>query len=175
MKNIIWKYGLLSGGIVVVLMYGSFLIQGDNFDFSKGELFGYATMIISLSMIFFGVRSYRDKKLEGAITFGKAFQVGLYIALIAAAIYVIAWMIYSQFAGSDFMDQYYQYSLEQLQNSGASPEEINEEIAKMDKFREMYKNPFVKMGMTFMEIFPVGLIVSLISALVLRKKAAVVG
>lgn len=175
MKNPIWKYGLLAGGIVVVLMYGSFLLQGDDFDFSRGEIFGYATMIISLSMIFFGVKSYRDNKLGGGITFGKAFQVGLYIALIAAAIYVIAWMLYSSFAATDFMDQYYQYAMEQLQNSGATQEEIDKQVANMERYKEMYKNPFFKMGITFMEIFPVGLIVALITAIVLRRKVVEVG
>ncbi len=175
MKNPIWKYGLLAGGIVVVLMYGSFLLQGDDFDFSRGELYGYATMIISLSMIFFGVKSYRDNILEGGITFGKAFQVGLYIALIAAAIYVIAWMLYSSFAATDFMDQYYQYAMEQLQNSGATQEEIDKQVANMERYKEMYKNPFFKMGITFMEIFPVGLIVALITAFVLRRKVVEVG
>jgi hypothetical protein len=40
----------------------------------------------------------------------------------------------------------------------------------MEQFQEMYKNPFVKIGVTYMEILPVGLLVSLISAGLLRKR-----
>lgn len=173
MKNIIWKYGLLSGGLLLILMYGSFILQGDEMDFSRGEIYGYATMIISLSMIFVGVKNYRDKNMGGVISFGKAFTTGLYIALIASAIYVIAWMFYSHFFAQDFMEQYYQYSVEQVQNSGLSAQEVDEKITEMERFKEMYKNPFVKMGFTFIEIFPIALIVALISAFILKKKPAV--
>ena len=60
--------------------------------------------------------------------------------------------------------------LEKLKAGGATPEKLAEEKAKMDRFQELYKNPFINVGMTFMEIFPVGLIVTTVSAAILRKK-----
>ncbi|MCB0650729.1 MAG: DUF4199 domain-containing protein [Saprospiraceae bacterium] len=176
MKNTVWKYGLISGGVLAFFMILTFSIQGrgEEIDFSGGMLLGYVTMIISLSMVFVGVKSYRDNHLAGSISFDQSFKTGLLIALIASCIYVITWMLYSHFLAPDFMDQYYKYNLEQLQNSGADEEEISRQIALMEKYKEMYKNPFLKTGMTFLEIFPVGLIVALITAFILKKKTAAV-
>ncbi len=127
-------------------------------------------MIIALSAIFVGVKSYRDKELAGSISFGNAFKVGLLMALVASAFYVAGWMVYVNTAGENFMDMYYEQNIEKVKNSGDSEAEIHAKIADMEKFRELYKNPLVKIGVTFLEIFPVGLLIALISAAVLKKK-----
>jgi hypothetical protein len=92
MKRIALLFGSISGGIMVVMFFGVRIVIGDDADFSTGEWIGYATMIIALSMIFVGVKSFRDKSSNGMISFGKAFQVGLLITLVASAIYVFGWM-----------------------------------------------------------------------------------
>lgn len=173
MKKIILNYGLLSGGILAaVMLITAQLWTSGKMDMGAGEWVGLGSMVIALSTVFFGIRTYRDKEAGGVISFGKAFQVGLLITLIASAIYVAVWMLYTTFGdGGQFMDQYYQYSVEQLQKSGKSAAEIEQEIAKMQEFKEMYKSPLVKIGITFLEIFPVGLLISLLSAALLRRKA----
>ena len=95
MKKVVITFGLLSGVILTLMMLGSMSLKQDQTDFKLAEVVGYVSMIVSLSMVFFGIRSYRDNYLQGNINFGKAFQVGLYITLIASAIYVTGWMIYS--------------------------------------------------------------------------------
>ena len=45
-------------------------------DFMSNDIVGYAAMVVMFSLIFFGVRNYRNKQLEGYITFGKAFKWG---------------------------------------------------------------------------------------------------
>ncbi len=173
MTRTVVTYGLLAGILNTVLMLGAMPLytKEGQMNFQLGELLGYASMIVALSMIFFGIRHYRDRQSGGRISFGKAFQTGLLITLVASAVYVIGWMGYSSFGpGQDFMDQYYQYSVEQLRSSDRPPEVIEREIAEMETFREMYRNPLVQIGITFLEIFPVGLIISLISAAILRKK-----
>lgn len=171
MKKIVLNYGLLAGGILaVVMLITTPLWSSGKMDMETGGWVGYISMIVALSAVFFGVRTYRDKEAGGVISFGKAFQVGLLITLVASAIYVAVWMFYLSFGGGgDFMEQYYQYSVEQLRQSGKPAAEIEQEIAKMAEFKEMYKNPLVKIGITFMEIFPVGLVISLLSAAFLRK------
>ena len=146
------------------------MFTGKTMDFSRGELIGYASMIIAFSTIFFGIRSYRDDELSGRITFGQAFRIGIGITLVATAIYVIAWMIISNTIATDFMADYYQHSVEKIRASGLSEAQIEEKIEKMEKFAELYKNPIVKIGMTFLEIFPVGLVITLISSFILKKK-----
>lgn len=173
MTRTVLTYGLLAGILNTVLMLGTmplYMKEGQP-NFQLGELLGYASMIVAFSMIFFGIRHYRDRQSDGRISFGKAFRTGLLITLVASAVYVTGWMLYASFGpGQDFMDQYYQYSLEQLRSSGRPPEVIEREIAEIEAFKEKYRNPLVRIGVTFLEIFPVGLIISLISAAILRKK-----
>jgi len=172
MKKIVLNYGLLGGAIVAILMLimAPFWSSGE-MSMNTGEWLGYISMIVALSSIFFGVRAYRDKEAGGFISFGKALQVGLLITLVATAIYVTVWMLYSTFGGgADFMEQYFQYSVEQVKQSGKAPADIEKEIAQMEQYKEMYKNPLVQIGITFIEIFPVGLVISLLSAALLMKK-----
>jgi len=170
-------FGVLAGLILILLFIleqSLWFKDPENIDFKKGEILGYISMLISLSMIFFGVRTYRDKHLNGIISFGKAFQVGLWITLVASTIYVVGWIIY--FNTSETMQQfpelYLNYMLEELQKSGASTTEIAEKEVEFRRNMAMYKNPAVMIAITFLEIFPVGLVIDLLSAFLLRKKNA---
>jgi len=175
MRRTVFKYGLLAGAILVVFFMATkgFWISVDGkIDMDKGWLFGYTNMILSLSMVFFGVRHYRDQHLEGKINFGKALWVGFLIALVASAVYVIGWMIYANVTGSaqDFMDQYQEYYKQKWVESGMQAEEIAKKTAEFQKNAELYKNPFVMAVFTLFEILPVGILVALISAFLLKKK-----
>ncbi len=171
-KNII-IYGLIAGIVVaipmLVVVNGIADAQG-KVDFDKSMLIGYASMLIAFSMVFVGIKNYRDKYNGGTITFGKAFKTGFYIVLIASTMYVITWLIDYFFFIPDFMDKYATHMLEQLKADGASSAEIEKQSADMVKFGKMYKNPFFNALMTYMEILPVGLIVTLISSLILKRK-----
>jgi len=170
MKKMVITYGLLSGAVGAVLMLCLALYMGTDFDSAaSSHLVGYAGILLSMLFVFFGVRAYRDQAAAGVISFGKAFQVGLLITLISCAIYVLAWMIVSNTLMSDFMDKYVAYTLEKLRSSGASEAVISEKTAEMEHFKELYKNPLFRIGITFLEPFPVGLAVTLLTAAVLRR------
>ncbi|MBL7825583.1 MAG: DUF4199 domain-containing protein [Saprospiraceae bacterium] len=172
MKKTILNFGLISGAIGAVLMLASALYYKSNPDFKGGELYGYLGIFLSMIFVYLGVKSYRDKESGGAISFGKAFQIGIFISIISCLIYVLTWMFVYATIMPDFMEKYITHTLEQLQASGASAETIAAESQKMDEFKTMYQNPLVRFGLTFLEPFPVGFLVSLISAIVLRKNAA---
>ena len=170
MKKTVLTYGLISGGIAALLMFGMALFTGDDPEnFSNGEIFGYASILLSMLFVFLGVRAYRDQVAEGVISFGKAFQVGLYITLISCVIYVIAWMIISNTMMTDFMEQYSEYMINNMKESGATAEEISKKTAEMEYYSELYKNPLIAAGITFLEPLPVGLLVTLASAGILRR------
>ncbi|ELR68290.1 hypothetical protein C900_00554 [Fulvivirga imtechensis AK7] len=170
MKKVIITYGLIAGAIVTALMYINFSLSGEEMDFDLGEILGYLTMIISLSTIFFGIKTFRDKHNEGIVSFGKAFRIGLFITLIAACMYAIGWEVYYQTSASDFMTKYTAHYIEKLESSGASAEEIEQKAQEMKVMQEYYANPFIRFAWTIMEIFPIGLVISLVSAAILRKK-----
>ena len=171
-KNIL-IYGLISGIIVSVFMLVSmnyFSHCEGNVDMSTSMAIGYASMLIAFSLVFVGIRNYRDKYNGGVISFGKAFTIGILIVLIASTMYVVAWMIDYFFFMPDFAEKYGAHILTELKNSGASQTEIDKQTKEMADFARMYKNPLINAMMTYMEILPVGLIVTLISAFILKRK-----
>jgi len=170
MPRYVLIFGSIAGLIMVLMMYLTIPFFDESTDYDAAEWLGYITMIIALSAIFVGIKSYRDKELAGHISFGRAFKTGLLMALVASAFYVAGWMVYVSTAGENFMDSYYEYHVQKVRNSDASETEIQAELAEMEKMRELYKNPLVKIGVSFLEIFPVGLLIALISAAVLKKK-----
>ncbi len=173
MRNIILKYGLIAGGIVSVLMLlGIMLWMDTEFHNEYGELIGYTTMLIALSLIFFGVKSYRDNQGRGTVSFGKGVQIGLLITLIASVMYSGSWEIAVQTQPKlgTYMESYTAKYLEKMKEQGASEAEVQKQAEEMAVWGERYKNPVFRFGMTLMEIFPVGLIITLISAAILRKR-----
>jgi di/tricarboxylate transporter len=127
-------------------------------------------MIIAFSLIFVGIKNFRDKYNGGVISFGKAFKVGFFITLIASVIYVIVWLVEEHFFFPDFMEKYTAYEINKLQANGISATKLAAEIKELQQAKEMYNNPAIKILMTFAEILPVGLVVTLISSLILKKK-----
>ncbi|HQW00499.1 MAG TPA: DUF4199 domain-containing protein [Bacteroidia bacterium] len=173
MKKNIVIYGLIAGAIVSILMLSTvnYLSHCEgNVNYDTSMLIGYASMLIAFSLVFVGIRNYRDKFNEGIISFGKAFKIGTMIVLIASTIYVIAWLIDYFFFIPDFMDKYATHMLDELKASGASQLEIDKQAEEIARFGKMYKNPLFNAMMTYMEILPVGLIVTLISSLILKRK-----
>jgi len=173
-KNII-IYGIIAGIIVSVLMLSTvnYLSHCEgNVDYNTSMLIGYASMLIAFSLVFVGIRNYRDRYNEGVISFGRAFKIGSMIVLIASTIYVVAWLIDYFFFIPDFMEKYSAHTLDKLKASGASQIEIEKQTQDMASFGRMYKNPFFNAMMTYVEILPVGLIVTLISSFILKRKAA---
>jgi len=171
MKKIVLTFGLISGvflaGLTALMIP---MCMNATLDFDKSEIIGYSAMVLAFLMVFFGIRSYRDNIGGGVITFGKAFQVGILITLVTCAIYVISWeIVYFNFV-PDFTDKYATHSIERLRRGGASDAEIVKATQEMADFKKMYANPLFNVGMTFLEVFPVGLIMTLVSAAILRRK-----
>ena len=172
-KNII-IYGLIAGIVVSILMLFSinYISHVDGkVDYNTSLLIGYASMLIAFSLVYVGIRNYRDKYNGGVISFGKAFKTGSMIVLIASTIYVVAWLIDYFFFIPDFMEKFSAQELDELKASGASQIEIDKETIKMANMVKMFKNPLFNAMMTYAEILPVGLVVTLISSLILKRKA----
>jgi len=126
--------------------------------------------VLSFLLVFFGIRSYRDNVGNGQITITKAFAVGISITLISCIFYVVTWeVLYFNFL-HDFMDKYGAYMVEKLKASGASPAAVQAQLQQLKKYKELYENPLFNAAITFIEPFPIGLVITLISAAVLRRK-----
>src|SRR5690554_7914301 len=94
MRRIVLIFGLIIGTILCANMIVMVRLMYSNTDFKGNDFVGYAAMIILFSLIFFGVRNYRNKHSGRVISFGKAFKTGALIALVASSIYVVIWLFY---------------------------------------------------------------------------------
>ncbi len=163
MKRTIWMYGSISGAVIIGTMIVTMNLLGDS------EWLGYLTMIVALSVIFLAVKRYRDQELGGVIRFGTALMLGLGIAAVASVAYVILWEVYLSATDYAFMRDYTQSILEAHQAEGLSGPALQVEIDSMNELEAQYANPLFRLPITFLEIFPVGLIVALGAAAVLRN------
>ena len=169
MKKTVLTFGVLSGAVssAMMLLTLPFL---DRIGFDRGEILGYTMIVASFLLVFFGVRSYRENVAGGSLTFGRAFVVGLLITLVSCAFYVVTWEIIYFKLSPGFADKYTAYAIEKARASGASQESIDATARQMRAFKEMYDKPLINAAITFVEPFPIGLAVTLISAAVLRKR-----
>lgn len=170
MKKNILVFGLISGFILSAFMAISMYICYNSNNFEGSMAVGYASMLIAFSFIFVAVKNYRDKFNAGIISFGKGFRIGLFITLIASTMYVIAWLIDYYLFIPDFMDRYTEAMISKSRAEGDTQLELNQEISKMESYKEMYKNPVLVVLFTYLEVLPIGLVVSVICALILKRR-----
>ena len=168
LKKRILTFGLLSGVICAGLMNLS-LLFAHRIGYEHSMVVGYTIMVMSFLLVFFGVRSYRDEECGGTISFGRAFGMGMGIMLITCVCYVVSWEIMYYFFMPNFFDNYGAYVIEKARAAGANAAELEAKAAQMRHAKELYANPFYNAAMTFIEPFPVGLLITLISAVILRK------
>jgi hypothetical protein len=168
-KKTILIFGLISGALISLMMALTLPFQ-DKIGLDHSLVIGYTTIVLSMLLIFFGIRSYRDNVGKGHITFAKAFAVGISITIISCICYVVCWeIIYFNFM-PDFADKYSAQVIQKMQASGATAAAIQAQVEKLKEFKTSYANPFYNVAMTFIEPFPVGLLITLVSAAFLRKK-----
>lgn len=170
MKKTILKYGVIAGLITTGMMIISTNMHNQNPDFKGSEIIGFAGIFIAFIFIFIGIKSFRDKQNNGVISFGTGLKIGLLICLIASTMYVLTWMIECHFFFPDFMEKYAAHAIEEAQRSGQNAAEIAAIKQEMNRYIEWYKNPILLMALTYMEIFPIGFVIALVSALILKKK-----
>jgi len=169
MRKIVLTFGLIGGAMLSAMMLLT-LPFADQIGFDKGAIIGYTTMVLAFLMVYFGVRSYRDNVAGGNVTFGRAFLVGILITLVTSTCYVATWeLIYFKIA-PDFSDKYAAYAKDKAKKAGASPEKIAAQQKELEEFKQMYQNPLINSAITFLEPLPVGIVFTLVSAILLSRK-----
>lgn len=171
MLRIALIYGTIAGVIVISVMTAGIAMSGGEGGASS-QAFGYLIMLIALSLIFIGIKRHRDQNLGGVIKFGPAFGLGLAIAAVAGVFYVAGWEAYLASTDYAFIHEYTEGLIEKKRAEGVTGEELQKVVENMEAMVKNYANPLYRLPITFSEIFPVGLIIALISALILRNSKA---
>lgn len=168
MKNNALKFGLLSGIITTVFMVVGTTGLSGSISWANAEVLGYVGMLLAFSMIFIGIYKERESN-NGIIAFLPAFKVGIIITAIASIMYVATWMIITN-VNPSIEEGMFKMMEENLRNSDLSAEQLKDQLDQMETWKGLYENPISKMGVTLIEIFPLGLVMSLVAALVFKRK-----
>jgi hypothetical protein len=171
MRKTVLTFGVISGVLSSVMMLLTVPFM-DRIGFDHGEVLGYTLILASLLVVFFGVKSYRDNVAGGTVTFGRAFLVGLLITIISCLFYVATWEVVYFKIMPDFANRYSAYAVDKARKAGASQETIDQTARQMQQLKAMLDNPLTNAAATFIEPFPIGLVVTLVSAGVLRRRKA---
>ena len=174
MKKTVVTFGMISGALSSLMMLATIPFH-DRIGFNYGLLIGYTTIVLSFMLVFFGIRSYRDNIAGGSITFARAVGLGILITLVSCVFYVGTWEVIYFKLMPDFAEKFSKSAIEQVVTSGGTKEMIDAKVQEMKDLTALLNNPLKNAGMTFLEPFPVGLIITLISAAILRKKPAPAG
>ena len=175
MKKTSIIFGLISGVIISTFMAISMAMMGcgSGDAGNSSMIIGFSAMAVAFSFVFVGIKNYRDKQNGGIITFGQAFLLGFMISLIASTLYVITWGVEYHFFMPDFMDKYSAMQIKQLQASGVTGAEYDKQLKGITSAADNYKNNIFFFAMyTYMEILPIGILITLISSLILKRKVA---
>ncbi|HYE55437.1 MAG TPA: DUF4199 domain-containing protein, partial [Chitinophagaceae bacterium] len=157
MKRNVLIFGLILGTILCINMFVMVNLLYNNPNLKTNDALGYAAMVVVFSLIFFGVRNYRNKQLGGYISFGKALKAGALIAVLAATMYVVVWLFYYYLFVPDFIDK---YTAHVLRNCTVA--DLPAKTREMETFKDMYENPVFVILITYSEVLPIGLVVALI-------------
>lgn len=161
------RHGLIAALILVAAVSILYFAFSPQFLMELGEVFGYATMVIAMLMVYFGIKRYRDKELGGQISFGQAFGMGVYIAVIGSFIYGIFEGIF--YTATDFKEIYWEFSTDKIKNSGQSPEVIQQQLQEMQSQFAIWDSPYMMGLLMFLTVFFIGVVIALVSAAILRR------
>jgi hypothetical protein len=169
MIRTVLTHGAIAGLIVGAPLFAMMVFTGGQSLIEGGMLLGYSIMLIALSLVFLAIKRQRDVEGGGVIRFWPAVGLGLGVSLVAALCYVIAWEAALAVTGADFIGLYTESLIADERAKGAGPAAIAKLRADMAAFAKSYADPLYRIPLTMTEILPVGILVSLVSAALLRN------
>ncbi len=168
LKRIVY-FGIIAGVILGTPLFAMTVTHTGPAIGLLGMVIGYLTMLVALSTIFLAIKQQRDEAGGGVIRFWPAFALGLGITAVAGLFYVAAWEAAQAIVHEDFAAAYARATIANAEAAGTRGAALARVEADMATFRRNYADPLFRLPMTFAEIFPVGVLVSLVSAALLRN------
>jgi len=169
MKKIVLTFGLISGVIASAMMAITFPVI-ESIGYGKAELLGYTSIVLSCLLVFFGIRSYRETVGGGRIGFGRGFGVGISIVAVSCLVYVLSFQVIYFKLMPDFAARFEACMVEHVRAKGGDAQAVAAASKQVQEFKRLWDNPVTNAALTFIEPFPIGLIVALVSAAILKKR-----
>lgn len=166
MKNITLKYGLIAALIVVGVPATTMSIVGwGSESFDVGQVVGYSSMIVAMAMVYFAMRHYRDKENEGVMSFGEGMKIGVLISSMGGAAWGLYNLVFVLWIMPDFYEQYYASTSGQTMGTP----EFEKGFAEMMDQMGFWYTTFGGTVLMFLTVFLIGLVISVISSLVVKR------
>jgi hypothetical protein len=173
MKNSIIQYGLIGGIVVSVLFLGPIVIDANSYmdpeKMRSGEIIGYSIMVLSMLSVYFGIRAYRKNYNKAEFSFLKGLAVGLQITVLANVIFYAANVLLYEVISPNFLAEfgtnYKQYIIDSVPDEASKLKVAREFESQASVLENSYLYALVMASSTFF----IGIIISLISALVLKR------
>lgn len=161
--------GLIAGLIVAALT----LLVTTVGDPTQPTLFPLATKYVTIAVVLlsclFGIKRVRDRMPERTISLPQGIVVGFGIVALASLIYCISWEVYYYSTDYQFAREVSQNLIQRAQLEGATAVEIAELLERNGKIVEAFANPFLRISMTFLQMFVIGAVVSIVGAMLIRN------
>ena len=171
MRSTIYKYGLRAALVMVGLAAVNFtLVSGGKDNYQISEVIGYLTMFLAMVFVFLGIRYYRDHQNQGKVSFAQSLKIGLLIALFPALTFGILDHIYISLINPNFQEEYYQMQVEKID---ADAPDYQAQVDKLQAEREAFANPLVLFLVMTVTVLLIGLVVTIISGLILKRDTSV--
>ena len=168
MKQTAFRYGIFAALTILAFATINLFIVAKSADYATQEVLGYLTIVLAMIFVFLGIRHFRDRVNDGLLSFGEGFKVGLLIALVPAVFFGLFDLLYTEVLNPSWKEEYYSHYAQQLRDS-TPPEKLTAELDKLEKQKELFSKPFMQFVIMTLTVFVVGVIVTIISALSLRR------
>jgi len=163
MKNYIVRYGLIGGCAMICLgLINWFTVA--RYGVVASQTIGYLGIILSLMCVPLGIKYFRDKLNGGTVSFGKGLRIGLGITFVTSVVTYFYGLLFFVFAGDSF---------EEWNKKGLSQTELAAFEMRMEQTPDFVFTPWFQGLIIFLMVFTIGLIISLISSLILRRSGKV--
>jgi Protein of unknown function (DUF4199) len=168
MQKIIVRNGLYATLLIVALSALEFFVLSKFAGIALQEVAGYLTMLLSMVFVFLGIKQYRDKYNNGQLSFVQGMKVGILIVLIPSVAFGLFDLLYTEVLHPGWVDEYYANYIARIKAS-TPPGQLEAALQKANAQKEMFSNPLIQFLLMAATVFIIGLIVTIIAALTLRR------
>jgi hypothetical protein len=171
MQRIVFRYGLFATLAIVAISAFNLFILSRFAGYTGQEVAGYLTMLVSMVFVVVGIRQYRDRVNNGLLSFWQGMKVGILIVLIPSVCFGLFDLLYTEVINPGWMDKYYSDYVAKI-TASTPPEKLDAALKKLADEKAFFSSPvmqFLVMGGT---VFIIGLIVTVIASLTLRRGKA---
>lgn len=152
-------YGLMTG--VIILIYATIL----NMTETRDSL-GWLGMLLMGGGMFLASFTYRNKSLDGYITFGKAYLSGYYACLVVCVMVALYTFVYTTWIDPDMVTNEMDKAIDKMTSQR---EMTDEELEKATDIMKIFMQPWFFAINALMVYAIIGALIGLITAAITKK------